>query len=179
MDITDTLPPLSKFEQKAMQILAACGQLTVPVDVEKVATHLKASIVEEDLDDDVSGALVISNDVPVIAVNKNHSTNRKRFTVAHEIGHLVLHSESQEVFVDRSAVFFRNNVASYGVDKNEVAANNFAAALLMPRAHLLSALQSVDEALTSIHIKKLANSFGVSEQAMSVRLARLDFVAFI
>lgn len=179
MELTETLPPLSKIEQEANRILAECEQTSVPIDVQRVAEYLKATVRQEELDDDISGALVISNDVPVIAVNKDHGTSRQRFTIAHECGHLVLHSKSQEVFIDRSAVFFRNNVASFGLDQKEVTANNFAAALLMPRDQLLNALQSIDESLTTTHIKKLANSFGVSEQAMSIRLARLDLIAFI
>lgn len=179
MDITDTSRPLNKIEQQAIELLTQCQQDSLPIDVERVAAFLNAKIVQEELDPDVSGALVISNDVPVIAVNKEHGPNRQRFTIAHELGHLVLDGKSREVFVDRSAVFFRSNVSATGVDPSEVAANNFAAALLMPKTHLLAALKAIDEVLTSAHIKKLANDFAVSEQAMTIRLARLDLVGFI
>ena len=47
---------------------------------------LRIRVEHEDLENDVSGFLVIKEGRSVIVLNKNHPLNRKRFTLAHEIG---------------------------------------------------------------------------------------------
>jgi Zn-dependent peptidase ImmA (M78 family) len=170
---------LVEIERKAADLLERHRQQTPPVDVLKLCTDMKIDLVQEDLDDEVSGVLIMQRR-PIIAVNRHHARSRQRFTIAHEIGHFVLHSTNKDqVFIDRAAIQFRNHMSSSGLDPNEVAANNFAAALLMPKGMLEEDLRSVDEALAEVHVIRLAKKYGVSEQAMNIRLARLDFVSFI
>ena len=60
------------------------------VDVARVARHLGARVTEMPLDD-ASGLLITQpGAVPCIVVNKSHHPHRQRFTIAHELGHLVL-----------------------------------------------------------------------------------------
>ena len=67
----------------------------------------------------------------LIGVNSLHHSNRRRFTVAHECGHLLLHAG--ETFIDKSfRVNWRDGVSSLAVDRHEIEANQFAAELLMP-----------------------------------------------
>lgn len=170
---------LRDIERRASAILERHGHQKPPVDVVLLCEQLGIEVVPEELDDEISGILLLQ-DQPVIAVNKLHSVARQRFTIAHEIGHFLLHRTSKDaVFVDRAAIQYRNQVSSKGIDPNEVAANNFAAALLMPCRMLEQDLKAIDESIADVHVIRLSKKYGVSEQAMSIRLARLDFVSYI
>jgi Zn-dependent peptidase ImmA (M78 family) len=172
---------LKENESRATRLLKAHGHTSPPVDVELLADQLGIRIQREDLDDEISGVLVCKSGASVIAINKKHSAVRQRFTIAHEIAHFHLHHSGRKeaVFVDRAAVHFRNQVSSAGIDVHEVEANNFAAAILMPKIMLEDDLGRIDEALSGVHVMRLAAKYRVSEQAMSIRLARLDFVSYI
>lgn len=150
----------------------------IPVDVEKVAESHNVSVVEQDLEDSVSGVLVVKDGRGIIGVNANHHPNRRRFTIAHELGHYLLHPEASEVFVDRSPVFFRDGNSAEGVDQNEVDANAFAAGLLMPEKDLIELLddQPVD-AFDDVSVRRLSARFGVSTQALTIRLTTLGLVS--
>ena len=63
--------------------------LTVPV-----CKKLGIGVFEIDRDDNFAGMIVKDKDGSFsIYVNSNHSPQRKRFTIAHEVGHYVLHNE--------------------------------------------------------------------------------------
>lgn len=89
---------------------------------------------------------------------------RRRFTVAHELGHWVLHrTEDAPVFCRRAEVREAPEVpAVLGYPPPELEANGFAAALLMPR-ELVLAGPGEDETLR-------AALFGVSAEALRRRL---------
>jgi len=154
------------------------------VDVERVAEFLQADVIKKDLDQDVSGFLLIAGGKRTIAVNNEHLSNRQRFTIAHELGHLMLHALDQDednVFVDRK-VFNRNSDASQGVYRQEIEANRFAAELLMPKKLLLKAIDDLGDEIDLSDdetLRDLASKFGVSTQAMAIRLTSLDIAPVI
>jgi Zn-dependent peptidase ImmA (M78 family) len=168
---------MGRPEQEASRLLAETGQLnTLPVNVEAIARHLRAQVVEEHLDRDVSGMLYRDEERPaLIGVNIYHGRTRRRFTIAHEIGHLVLDA-GRPLVVDHVRVNFRDSNSSTATDREEIQANAFAAELLMPRdqvlAHGRPALQA-EGAIESVVIRDLAEGFGVSEAAMEYRLINL------
>ena len=116
------------------------------------------------LDPSISGKLSRDGDKWVISVNKEHSRNRQRFTLAHELAHYVLHKSEEESFTD--TVFFRG----MSVNNIEYAANDFAAKLLMPEDRVR---RLVREGVASV--ETLAESFGVSVAAMLYRVKQLGF----
>lgn len=113
----------------------------------------------------------------VIAVNSEHSANRRTFTLAHEIGHFFLHQDDP-VFLDK-VVMHRNAVSSRGDDIKEIQANQFAASLLMPRDVLESAYEKLLETTNVRHeiVERLARQFSVSKHAMELRLVNLALIA--
>ena len=159
------------IQRKANHILRKCGVKGVPVSVVDVARRLDARIQPEILEDGISGGLYRRPDGPVIGVNSQHHPNRQRFTIAHEIGHLVLH-ESEDYFVDR--VFRRDANSSAAVDEVEIEANKFAAALLMPSRFVREEVARLAEPLRSEDVEALARIFRVSQQAMTLRLINLQ-----
>jgi Zn-dependent peptidase ImmA (M78 family) len=110
----------------------------------------------------------------VIGVNIAQHLNRQRFTIAHELGHLLLHS-GDAVHVD--AIKHRDDVSKKGTEIEEVESNLFAAELLMPAQFLkqdLDRLRTIT-LLDEEKVAKLARVYGVSSQAMAVRLAHLGY----
>jgi len=164
------------IDSRASELLRKHKLFTVPIDVEAFAEKLGARVVFDDLDDDVSGFLLRENNVSTIAVNQSHHSNRQRFTIAHECGHLVLHAgKEDQLWVDRaySPVFFRNLHSGSGEKLHEVQANQFAAGVLMPEELLR---EQVKGDVSDLDILRLALRFKVSEQAMTLRLVALDML---
>lgn len=165
-------------ERRAESLVKSLGIPGPSVDVHRVAAELGLRIVEDNLGDDVSGALVMNANGAAVLVQEEHHPNRKRFTIAHEIGHHVLGHQFEEgghVHVDRgNYISLRGRRASEGVDPKEVEANRFAAALLMPSEMVKGAVAGLRvAALHDQHVEHLASLFEVSQQAMTIRLTNL------
>ncbi|MFZ5814908.1 MAG: ImmA/IrrE family metallo-endopeptidase [Bacillota bacterium] len=132
----------------------------------------------------------------LIAVEGRHHPHRQRFSVAHEVGHFVLHFKphmglftcsSQDMQVSPEAVRALRGPAAAGGGgpggprppqgrdprllhlQREVEANLFASELLMPEQPL-RAMHKV----TGGKLFALARHFDVSPQAMEIRLERLN-----
>lgn len=82
-----------------------------PINIEEIVRNERINIVEHEFNDEASGILVISDENITIGVDKNSGNERKRFTIAHELGHYVLHNERSNMFVDK--VFFRKKSDGY------------------------------------------------------------------
>ena len=110
--------------------------------------------------DNISGMIKREDDGSyAIYVNSEHHPNRQRFTIAHEIGHFLLHKKYiGDGIVDDA--LYRSGLGN--TMENE--ANAMAANILMP-ASLLS-----QESLLTAKISDLAKKFKVSEAAMAIRL---------
>lgn len=168
---------LRRATQVAQQTLSSYDASSLPVDVESVARQLGVRIVRRQLEDEVSAVLVIHNDEASIGVNARHHLNRQRFSIAHELAHYLLHRDEARVFVDSTLTFYRDQRSSYGLYEQEVEANAFAAELLMP-TNLIRQL-TVDQHL-DLHdeatVRRLAKTFAVSEQALLIRLGKLNLL---
>ncbi len=123
----------------------------IPVSLWKIVNHLKA---QHDLQvlrfplGSVDGLLVMVDGLPTIGFNGDTSWVRRRFTIAHEVGHLML-----------------GHTLDCGIDTDaEAEANQFAAELLMPLA-----LLKIDYKITP-DLEKLAWKYIVSKDAMCLHL---------
>ena len=166
-------PRYAYIERLANRLLADAQVTSAPVPVEEIAQSRGCTIVPASLND-VSGILVRSAESVTIGVNSRHSQTRKRFTIAHELGHLLLH-RGQEVRYDHSFRYsLRSGVSSTGTDIEEIEANFFAASILMPDNLLKNdpRAEFIDMNDESA-VRELAAEFKVSQQAMALRLARL------
>lgn len=170
------------IELRVSEILRDGGIKQPPVDVRLVARLLGAVVKTVAADSDISGMLYRKTDGAVIGINEDHHPHRQRFSIAHEIGHLCLHSN--ELYLDRGgpSVYWRDAVSGQGVDDDEIEANHFAACLLMPRGFLVSELRASEissEALSrgdDDAISSLAKRYRVSPQAMTLRLINLGLI---
>jgi Zn-dependent peptidase ImmA (M78 family) len=141
---------------------------SAPVHLDGIANALGLVVVDVDtFERDESGRIsriYEDNRIDyVIEINSHHSKNRRRFTLAHEISHYLLHrDEIGDGITDDMA--YRSRLG----DHIETEANRLAAELLMPRmlvrTFFRSGIQSLDQ---------LCQMFKVSEAAMRIRLKQL------
>jgi Zn-dependent peptidase ImmA (M78 family) len=167
-------PRYARIRREVLNILQRAGVATPPVPVEKIAKMLGARVVSTDFNNEISGVLVRRGSDTVIGVAKEQSKTRQRFTIAHEIGHLVLH-DAEEVHVDREfRVKLRSQASSNAVDVDEIEANAFAASLLMPESLLRQDVRKLSVDFDdATQVEALATRYRVSAQAMTFRLLNL------
>lgn len=99
-----------------------------------------------------------------VVLNNKQSINRLRFTIAHEIGHHIIHKSSA----------FRKLFALqdfFSTDPKEKQANYFAGYLLIPDDAIIEKLPLVSIMLSGQEIiMSFSKMFGVSSEAMRIRL---------
>jgi Zn-dependent peptidase ImmA (M78 family)/DNA-binding XRE family transcriptional regulator len=118
-----------------------------------------------------AGMFVATTDLGAcIAVNTNHSPDRQRWTIAHEYGHFLTHRSQPEITILRSG----------RVSQRERFADAFARFLLMPTSSLTRRFLALKRAttgpITPADVVDLAHLYGVSMQAMTLRLEELDLL---
>ena len=153
---------------------------SAPVPVEDIANEIGVTVQFAPAQDDLSGFLLRDHCAKrsVIGVNARHSETRQKFTIAHELGHFLLH-DYEDIHVDRGfSVKLRSSKSSEGTDDEEKEANLFAAELLMPKHFVASDLDEIDDVdlVDENVIAGLANKYGVSTQAMTFRLSYLGYI---
>ncbi|MBD3238836.1 MAG: ImmA/IrrE family metallo-endopeptidase [Candidatus Moranbacteria bacterium] len=162
-----------EIKDRAKQLIAKAEAKTdTPVDITSLAQQIGYRVYEVNFDDpQVAGMVVDSDKEKSIYVSENDPEGRKRFTIAHELGHVILHH--QELAANQRIVDYRKPLTDYkDTDdlKREVEANMFAAEILMPEdltKKLWEFKQDVDD---------LAGFFKVSQKAALVRLESLALI---
>jgi Zn-dependent peptidase ImmA (M78 family) len=167
-----------KSEKAADTVIGQFQITEVPVPIFEIAAKMDLQLIEYNLGSETSGVLVINNGKGTIGYNPKDPLVRRRFTIAHELGHYLMHKESNELFVDSYFLMKYRGNNSYSDEeyKQEQEANAFAAALLMPKKNIEKLLRGgeLNELSESALINKLAAKFEVSVAAMSFRLTNLN-----
>ncbi len=158
------------LEDFTSDLLIQNDMYKIPVDLIKLASNFNIEVYQADLGSKISGAIKYEKkeDRYRILINEKDSESRKRFTIAHELGHYFLHAnilKSDEILVD---TLYR--MKSEEDKEREMEADYFAGALLMNKK-LLEKMYEKDYSITS-----LARIFEVSESAMTVRMDILGLI---
>lgn len=145
-----------EIRKRVDNILKKLNISIAPIPLEQVAKFFSLEVVDyPGFPDSVSGALIKEEGLQVIGVNENHPLVRRRFTIAHELGHYIMGHDVTSVL----------DHAFDGATDKEREANQFASELLMPKNFLKKDLDQ-----KQYTIKDLASRYLVSEQSMSIRL---------
>jgi len=158
MEEQNNKPRIGFARQTARKLLADVGIKSPPILIRDIINHIKE---EKDLSiypwafgNDTDGIQITEGDTATIGYNKAQHPHRQRFTIAHEIGHLLLgHTE-------------KNFILELNSKKpEEIEANQFAAELLMPLEMLKKDFQNGKK-----DAKDIAKVYNVSEEAVWWRL---------
>ena len=147
-------------ERKALEVLKRFGLANPPVALEDICRAEGLAVCARPFDY-VAGLFVNDDVFPVIVVNSRQPSTRRRFTVAHELGHYYLRHK-------------RSSFAEPGgASRQERDAERFAANLLMPAAWVRRCWKTY-AANPENRVSILTDLFEVSKAALRVRLKELD-----
>lgn len=141
-------------------------QKIAPVQVVPIATQLGLKVYTvNNWDDEISGMIVRDEKRGgksgfAIYVNGKHPEVRRRFTMAHEVAHFVLHRSLIGDGIQDDALY-RSKLSS----AIEAEANRYAADILMPWSLLNQEMANGNNS-----VAELARAFNVSKSSMSIRL---------
>lgn len=151
-------------------------------DIENIANQMRAewdlglNPIHDMIDTlESKGVMIISTDVeakqkfdglagninatPVVVVSSHQPGDRQRFTLAHELGHLVLHGRLA------------------GDLDEEKACNHFAGAFLLPKQALLQHLGEHRRAIELREFFMLKHEFGISMMAILYRVGQCNIIS--
>lgn len=144
--------------QDAQEFLAQHGRYEYPFDLVHLARDAGAEVMISQLGDDVYGMIEGGADGATIYVDSDQPLVRRRFTIAHELGHMVSYKD------EAGAPNYVDARSDGGVGTApEVYANEFAGAVLMPEELMK---QYIDEGMSNFDI---ARELKVSPTAVSYR----------
>lgn len=155
-------------QQRARAFMAGIDISNVREDLSPYLAAVNAKVVKEPLGKGESGCTITRPDGKhVIAVNSLEPEQRQRFTVCHEVAHIVLKLESSHEEVPSWSFAKRHS--------NEVACDLFAPELLMPYQQWLAAVPNEEPSIALI--ERMAAEFRVSFPAAASRFASLADIA--
>ena len=130
-------------QQLARSFISTIDTSNIRNDLSPYLVAANASLKKEELDAGESGYTITKpNGRHIVTVNSLEIEQRQRFTICHEIAHIILKLSSSHLEVPSWAFAKR--------DPNEVACDTFAAELLMPYKQWLGALPSKEPTLQLI-----------------------------
>lgn len=124
----------------AVELLESCG----------------IKIIEIDHDAKFSGTCNKAGQIPVIVINRNMTSERKRITIFHELGHLLMHCVE-------------------GVD-DEKMCTIFASEVLIPSDKFISILGASRHDISLIELQAIQREYGISVDALMAKAAQLNII---
>ena len=124
----------------AVELLESCG----------------VKIIEIDHDEKFSGTCNTAGSIPVIVINKNMTSERKRITIFHELGHLLMH------FAD-------------GVDEEKMC-TIFANEVLIPSQKFIGILGASRHDISLVELQAIQREYGISVDALMAKAAQLNII---
>ncbi len=171
--MTTATPTRQEAEAAAHDLLKSAwdrnlGNCALPVDPFRIASTLGLKVMRIPLEPDVSGMLAKHpGQDPEVYINMTDSEVRQRFSCAHEIGHYVKRGSSGSTDDEWGYIDRRGPSAAHGTNPEEIYANQFAAALLMPEERI----KTLEDG--GVSPVAMAVAFNVSLEAVTHRLDNL------
>lgn len=171
------------YINKMAEILYKELKLTPNFNIEDVVRQLNGEIVHDDDSDNVEISIddfdaKISKDNSneesefIITISDSKPEVRRRFSIAHELGHLFLHMNFlKEQLWNKNSGVTNSEYYRFGHNAEEREANEFAAAFLMPECEFNKIAEECN-----YDVNKIANRFGVSSQAAEFRGKNLGVI---
>ena len=193
-----TIPWLSNDE--IHEIAEEIGRQFLPISIHRLPTILKyvlpsATILYKDMDKDVYGSFDFNEDILYISNEIKQDPYRTNFTIAHEIGHIVLHRNILQRYYKSTSNVQTISPSDKVISKLEVQANIFASSLLLPKQVFLTETTRRMSQLgirpplfkdhQTVNIRDcygvcvyLQSFFQVSRQVVEIRLSQLNLLKY-
>lgn len=168
--VTTTAPKLEaadyeKAKAQAEQVLQDNFIVSAPINIRDIVSNYGLQVEERDFGNELNQvAGFIDPKSRTIYLNKNDSDKRKNFTIAHELGHWILHRDKLEMEPEKYAILYRIPLGQLSKDLVESEANCFAANLLVPKIYLE---EFTKKGVTDQY--QLADAFNVSAEVIGFR----------
>lgn len=113
-------------------------------------------IIEIEHDTKFSGTCNTAGMTPVIVINKNMSSERKRITIFHELGHLLMHC-AEGVDVEKMCTIFANEI-------------------LIPSDKFICILGASRDNISLVELQAIQREYGISIDALMAKAAELNII---
>lgn len=130
-----------------------------PIPIQEIVTNESHFSIAKTKFNNLEIAGYIDFEASLILVSKLDPLVRQRFTIAHELGHWILHRG--EIEDNKKSIYYRKNLLLQDLDLREKEANYFAANLLVPD-FIFNKIKHLEDA-------KLSNIFQVSKDVIRRR----------
>lgn len=127
----------------------------IPNPIDVLENH-GVKVIEIDADKKFDGSCVCDNEIPVIVLNKNAAPERKRLTLFHELGHMVLS------FAE-------------GTDEERLC-NIFANEVLLPSGVLKQIVGERRKNISIVELKDIQRLYGISTEAVMMKARQLSII---
>lgn len=161
-ELLPTITAMAQIEDVAKHVRETweLGLDPIPDLIDVLETNgIRVFMIEADAENKFDGLAARVNGMPIVVVGRHWPGDRQRFTLAHELGHLMLEGRLPD-----------------DLDE-EMACNRFAGAFLFPRA---SVLQELGEHRNAIELKELGllkEEFGLSMAGILYRARDLGVIS--
>lgn len=166
-----------KAKQAAAEALKSFGD-KVPLDIHALVAQHGIEVQARKMERSIPGMMVLTRSGALITINETLPVNQQRFSLAHLFGHLLLHAQSAEVFVDRTSPIIGEGADIKRQLMQETEANEFANELLMPESVMRDRFGSSRPHPYDLEsLRPLAAQFGINELVLAIRLTQLGLAA--
>ncbi len=157
---------INEMALKIRELYNIDGAIT---DIDNIVQSMNGEIIEDSSKSSFSDGRIKKNkeDSFIIEVSSNQSTERRNFTIAHELGHLFLHmgfKTNTDLWNSQDSITYYRDGRSH----QEYQANEFAAAFLMPKSIYKTIIQN-NISGEFVNIAAVATYFNVSIDAAANR----------
>ena len=153
----------------ARELLSELSMTTLPINPKEIIKQKRILLKEFDDIENIEGFILRKNGNAIIGLNKNiTSETRKKFTLAHELGHYKIpsHQNIQEYKCSKE------DIENFQTDKDiEAEANEFAAELIMPKKMIINKIEENDPSISII--QEIASNCETSFLSTAFRYTKL------
>lgn len=145
------------------------------VNLERIAKVKRIRFIEGNYGSHFLGQLVHYENCFYIILNTDQlaesESGRVRFTIAHELGHYFIDGHRSQL-ENGISLSFKNEMNEQECKKDDIAANHFAANLLMPKGHFISQANKLELGLAGIY--ELKRKYDTSIESTVKQYINLD-----
>lgn len=174
MELADLGQPLKLAHEIHRQLRTQFGTVPTQVPLAGIAAAVGIEVITEHDKDGIEGMLAIVNGRGAVSLKRTLRSGRRNFTLGHEIGHFVIPNhrfQSTKFQCAKRDMGQERGTGNWSqrpvLERIEVEANEFSAALLVPRPEFHAERRKLGSASDVAHIRALAETFAVSQEMMA------------